>query len=168
MTRVVITGKGIVIIGDADDDNVRIGERLAPFDIGLQLFEQTVGLQSIVLGKVLDLNGVAGCLGDGCGVAVDEAGAATAVIWAVVWERITNRYQGPGSDCRFRRWRAVAAGGVTVSAAAGATGDITTVGAGAWLVAAAGTWVTVGAQALNARVSNNTNMVVFMVILLNR
>ena len=83
VARVVVTVKGGVVGADADDNDVRIGERLAPLDVGLQLFEQTVGLQPIGLGEVPDIHGVAGCLGDAMGIPDDGVDTARTVVLPV-------------------------------------------------------------------------------------
>ena len=96
VARVIFTLPGHVHEANVDDNDIRIGKRLASFGVGLQLSEQIVDPQSIVLGEVLNLHWVAGCLCDGRGIPVDEAGAAETVVRAVVWDRIANRYERPG------------------------------------------------------------------------
>lgn len=62
VARVIVTVPGCVVVGNADNDDVRIGECMTLVGVGLQFFEETVDLESGKVGEILDFHRVASCL----------------------------------------------------------------------------------------------------------
>jgi hypothetical protein len=93
VTRVVGIVKGVIVVADADDDDVGIAERLDSRGVRFQLCQQTVGLQPVVLERFVTLT-EGRFFAEGRGIAVGIAGAAGAVSGLLYG--IDPTYQAPG------------------------------------------------------------------------
>jgi hypothetical protein len=78
----------VAVVGDSHHDDVRGGELVAEL---VELIEQPGQGQAGVLGEVRDLDASSGRGLDRLGIAVDEAGAAGAVLRAVVRDGVPRR-----------------------------------------------------------------------------